>query len=188
MIIPQTITYRTVDGLELTYDLYLPQRAAKSPNGHPIVIWFHGGGLLQGSKINLPTHFKQLAEQEHDEPIAVLTPDYRLAPQVSLPDILQDIDALLAHVRSDAFSRNGIDVDRIALSGGSAGGYLALIAGLTASSTEYSEAYRGNNGKSGIKCLAPYYPITNLVDPFWTRKQSCPSWLKSPLVAVNLAC
>lgn len=176
MIQPKTTIYRTIQGLDLTYDLYLPDRPARSSSGHPLLIWFHGGGLLQGSKVNLPTHFKQLASK-NEEPIAVLTPDYRLAPQVSLPEILQDIDALFAFIRSDAFKQNGIDVDRIALSGGSAGGYLALIAGLSTCSLEFSNAY---SGTKGIKCLAPYYPITNLIDPFWTTKQSCPSWLKSP--------
>lgn len=43
--IPQpnkTIVYRVVDNLEVPFDLYLPQSANKVP----ILLWFHGGGLL----------------------------------------------------------------------------------------------------------------------------------------------
>lgn len=38
----KTITYKTVDKLEIPLDLYLPDNADKVP----VLLWFHGGGLL----------------------------------------------------------------------------------------------------------------------------------------------
>lgn len=38
----KTITYKTVGKLEIPLDLYLPQNAEKVP----VLLWFHGGGLL----------------------------------------------------------------------------------------------------------------------------------------------
>ena len=48
----QTLTYRTVRGLDIKLDLVLPRDHA-SENGKklPIVVWFHGGGLLQVSSL-----------------------------------------------------------------------------------------------------------------------------------------
>ena len=38
----QTITYKQVGKLEIPLDIYLPDKANKAP----VLLWFHGGGLL----------------------------------------------------------------------------------------------------------------------------------------------
>lgn len=38
----KTLTYKTVDKLQIPLDIYLPSHANKAP----ILLWFHGGGLL----------------------------------------------------------------------------------------------------------------------------------------------
>lgn len=38
----QTITYKSVNGLDIALDVYLPSNA----NRVPVLLWFHGGGLL----------------------------------------------------------------------------------------------------------------------------------------------
>jgi acetyl esterase/lipase len=193
-----TIVYRTMpastfDGLPLSidFDIYLPPTPPKpSSSGHPLVIWFHGGGLLQGNKENLPPHFRRLPTHAYPsgESVAVISPNYRLAPQVPILDILSDITALLEFVRvklNDKLEKGGfgghkIDTERICLSGGSAGGYLALIAGLAVPKESNLEAlggYRGELGTTtGIKCLAPFYPITDLTDRFWATKTDPVPW------------
>ena len=191
-----TIVYKTCpaatfdsEPLAIDFDLYLPPEPA-GPNGHPLVVWFHGGGLLQGNKENLPPHFRRLPSHPYAisngaEHVAVISPNYRLAPQVPILDILSDIDAVMGYTRTKLNAKlatshptHKIDVNRICLSGGSAGGYLALIAGLTVpKSIGDSEVggYRGDPGH-GIKCLAPFYPITDLADPFWTEKTDPVPW------------
>ena len=181
--------------LAIDFDLYFPSGPA-GPKGHPLVIWFHGGGLLQGNKENLPPHFRRLPSYPFTAPpsstdsaqhIAVMSPNYRLAPQVPILDILSDIDALLAFIRSKlndrlklTYSEHMIDPERICLSGGSAGGYLALIAGMqmpkSVSQVDIG-GYRGESGGGqGIRCLAPFYPITDLADLFWSTKTDPVPW------------
>lgn len=187
-----TMTYRTCpaatfdsEPLSIQFDLYLPLCPAKNI---PLVIWFHGGGLLQGNKENLPPHFRRLPQHVYDgdQRLAVISPNYRLAPQVPIIDILSDITALITFVKSRLNERLGkegkgeysIDTDRICLSGGSAGGYLALIAGLPVPNKASDETVGGYRGETGIKCIAPFYPITDLTDSFWSTETDPVPWYK----------
>ncbi|WWD17984.1 hypothetical protein CI109_102430 [Kwoniella shandongensis] len=193
-----TYVYRTLpaatfdsEPLAIDFDLYLPSAPA-GPAGHPLVIWFHGGGLLQGNKENLPPHFRRLPSftlGSGDEHVAVISPNYRLAPQVPILEILSDVTALLTYIRTklnDRLTKEGkgehkIDTGRICLSGGSAGGYLALIAGMEVPKEVKDEevgGYRGVDVNSGIKCLAPFYPITDLTDEFWATETNPVPWMK----------
>jgi len=174
--------------LDIDFDLYLPTEPA-GPSGHPLVIWFHGGGLLQGNKENLPPHFRRLPEHAYDkggrsEHVAVISPNYRLAPQVPILDIFSDVTALLEFIRTklnDRLKKQGkaehfIDPERICLSGGSAGGYLALMGGMQVPPRASDESVGGYRGEKGIKCIAPFYPITDLEDPFWSTKTNPVPW------------
>jgi len=178
--------------LDIDFDLYLPS-APCGPSGHPMVIWFHGGGLLQGNKENLPPHFRRLPEHgfARDEHVAVISPNYRLAPQVPILDILSDITALMDFVKgrlNDKLKKMGkgdhvVDVNRICLSGGSAGGYLAMIAGMGVAPRASDESVGGYRGEKGVKCIAPFYPITDLEDPFWATKTNPVPWWGKRYVA-----
>lgn len=55
--------------------------------------------------------------------------DYRLAPETQLPEIIQDIEDAFAWIRREGSQKFQIDPERIAVAGGSAGGYLTLVTG-----------------------------------------------------------
>ncbi|WVQ71055.1 hypothetical protein IAR50_000580 [Cryptococcus sp. DSM 104548] len=184
--------------LAIAFDIYLPSAPA-GPTGHPLVIWFHGGGLLQGNKENLPPHFRRLPSHVYqgedgkaDESVAVISPNYRLAPQVPIIDILSDVTSLLNFIRTklnDKLVKEGqethkVDVERICLSGGSAGGYLALMAGLQVPKEVSDEDVGGfRSGAEGIKCLAPFYPITDLTDKFWATETNPVPWMNGTSIS-----
>lgn len=102
----------------LRLDLYLP--AGGGP--HPVVTWFHGGGWAGGDKGNPYVTFL-LAHG-----IAVADVAYRLTGVAPGPANLHDCRAAIRWLRT-AGHRHGLDPDRVAVTGGSAGGHLALLCG-----------------------------------------------------------
>ena len=120
--VKKTFTYKTVDGLAIRADVYRPDDAAP----HPVVVWIHGGALIMGHRGGLPS--EQL-RRYLEAGFAVVSIDYRLAPEVKLPAILDDVRDAFRWVRERGPARFHADAGRIALVGHSAGGYLALTGG-----------------------------------------------------------
>lgn len=60
---------------------------------------------------------------------AVVSADYRLAPETKLQEILKDVSDIVKWLRENGFQEFNIDTHKIAVAGGSAGGYLALSTG-----------------------------------------------------------
>lgn len=156
---PQTVTFKTVGSLPIKLDLYLPSQPASNL---PILLWFHGGGLLQGSRARVAPHMVS-GVTKHG--YALVSADYRLAPQVTIDEILTDVQDCLIFVREKLQQHvthgTTIDASRIAVSGSSAGGYLALLAGL------YSEDVVP-------RAILPIYPITNPHGAFFANPQPIP--------------
>ncbi len=99
-------------------DIYYP---ADEPD-FITVIWFHGGGLQAGEK-SFPAELL-------NKNIAVVAPNYRLSSaRAKCPDYLEDAAAAVAWVFNH-ISRYGGSAERIYISGGSGGGYLAAMLGL----------------------------------------------------------
>jgi acetyl esterase/lipase len=87
----------------------------------PALYWVHGGGLIMGS-IEMNDEFcGRLADKLH---ITVASVEYRLAPEHPYPAPLEDCYAGLRWFHRSAGAL-GVDPDRIAIGGGSAGGGLA---------------------------------------------------------------
>jgi acetyl esterase/lipase len=168
---PKTVTYKLVGSLEIKLNLYVPSISTSSL---PILVWFHGGGLLQGSRSRVATHMVNGVSKYG---FALVSADYRLAPQVTVAEILTDVQDCLKFVydKLPKHTPTGIalDTSRIIVSGSSAGGYLSLLAGL------YS--------KVKIRAILAIYPITNPYGKFFTNPQPIPeSHIDQALVAPYL--
>lgn len=98
-------------------DLYYPKTVKKFPT----VVWFHGGGLKNGSK--------DIPEQLKEQGMAVVAVNYRLHPKVKVPVYIEDAAAAVAWTFKN-IDRYGGDPDKIIISGSSAGGYLTMMVGL----------------------------------------------------------
>ena len=117
-----TYTYKVVDGLEIEADVY----RAQGDEPRPAIIWIHGGALIMGSK-------NGISDDQLQEYLGAgftgVSIGYPLAPETKLPGIIEDLRDAYAWIRSDGPGLFGIDPDRIAVIGHSAGGYLTLMAG-----------------------------------------------------------
>ncbi len=122
----QTFTYKKAEGLEIQADVY---NAGKSGSRRPTVIWIHGGALIVGNRTGVsgPLQKRLLANDW-----TIVSIDYRLAPETKLPAILEDVQDACRWVREQGPQLFGVDPERIAITGGSAGGYLTLCAGFLA--------------------------------------------------------
>jgi acetyl esterase/lipase len=117
-----THTYKTVGGCAIQADIYRPPGSSVCP----AVLWIHGGALIMGHRKGIPA--AQL-DRYLEAGFAVVSIDYRLAPETKLPDILDDVGDAYRWLRASGPALARINPDRIAVVGRSAGGYLALTAG-----------------------------------------------------------
>ena len=92
------------------------------------VLDVHGGGFLMGG---LETDHARNVVLARELGVLVASVDYRLAPEVRYPGALEDVLCSLAWVAGHA-DELGVDPDRIALHGDSAGGGLCAAAALAA--------------------------------------------------------
>lgn len=122
----------TRDGAELHAELVVPHaRADDAPRPWPVLLYLHGGGFTIGSVATHASLCRHLAHLAH---AAVLSVDYRLAPEHKFPTAVHDAwDALQwLHAQAPAL---GLDPSRIAIGGDSAGGTLAIVSALQARDT-----------------------------------------------------
>ena len=114
------VVYRTVDGLPLALDIYLPD----SPGSHPAILFVHGGAWHTGDKRRLAPLARFLAERGY----AGFSVNYRLAPDFTFPAALEDLRCAVKWLRAHA-ADYGVDPDRIAALGTSAGAHLVALLG-----------------------------------------------------------
>jgi acetyl esterase len=94
-------------------------RGAAAPS--PVAVYCHAGAFVLG---NLDTDHRQCVELARRGQCAVVSVDYRLAPENPYPAAVDDSAAVLNWVSANA-EEWGVDASRIAVAGSSAGGALA---------------------------------------------------------------
>jgi len=130
----EDVVYAVADGFPLRYDHYRPRRATGPA---PAVVFVHGGAWVHGDPSQAAGNALHFARRG----IATISISYRLAPRHRFPAALDDVRRGLRHVRAHA-AELGVDPDRIALMGLSAGAHLAMLAHVAA----------------GLPALAPELP------------------------------
>jgi acetyl esterase/lipase len=121
-VVKKTYTYKTVDKVNVQADVLRPD----DDKVRPVLVWIHGGALIVGSRTQVPPQLRDLCR---DQGYALVSLDYRLAPEVKLPAIIEDIQDAFRWLREQGPKLLHIDTERVVVAGGSAGGYLTLMTG-----------------------------------------------------------
>lgn len=122
--LPQRV-YRSVDDVDLKLWLFEPDEEASEPR--PSAVFFFGGGWNSGTPMQFVPHAKYLASRG----MVGIVADYRVKSRHGATpyDCVDDARAAIRYLRGNAEAL-GLDPDRIAAGGGSAGGHIAAAAAL----------------------------------------------------------
>ncbi len=132
----------------LEADLFLPPI---DDIKRPAILIVHGGGWREGDRTQLRGYAILLARLG----FVTLSTSYRLSTEAVWPAQIQDVNCALRYLRASSESL-GIDPERIGISGNSAGGHLALMAG---AKNKTFEGQGGNNNEpSHVKAICAIYP------------------------------
>ena len=122
----QDFVMPTRDGYPIPARLYAPESAGHSKL--PVLLYLHGGGFTVGSLTTHDVLCRQLSRHGH---CAVVSLGYRLAPEHRFPCAVNDSWDALNWLQQNGATW-GLDTDRLAVGGDSAGGTLAAVCALMA--------------------------------------------------------
>ena len=149
----QSIVYQKANSVELRLDVITtgPHSVAR-----PVVIFFHGGGWVQGTKENHLLKLLPYLARGMDG----VNVEYRLASEAQAPAAVEDCRCALHWVAQHA-KEYGFDTTKIVVTGESAGGHLALMTGLLHASDGFDNScelppdqWAGHGGPSEVTVAA----------------------------------
>ncbi|HYR87774.1 MAG TPA: alpha/beta hydrolase [Terriglobia bacterium] len=150
----KNIVFGKAGNTDLRLDIYRPPAGTEK---RMATIHIHGGGFTAGSKDTLADRVAPFVALGY----VAIPVQYRLAGEAKWPAQIEDVKAAIRWTRANAKSL-GVDPERIAVVGYSAGGHLALFAAGTANRPEFE----GKNGtpRAGtqLAACAAYYPATEV--------------------------
>lgn len=167
----ETVEYARPEGEPLTLDVWEPP--GDSGDENPAVVMVHGGSWETGSR-----SFARRASHLADLGYAVFDIEYRLAPPPRHEDATGDVKCAVGWVRENA-ETYGVNPDRIALMGDSAGGHLALLSAYTTGDPDFRPSCGVPDG--GVDAVVALYPPTEMATlcesnrPAWYPKFGCGS-------------
>ena len=151
-VVYEQVPSRGYENVAMKMDILKPQ--SKTPL--PAIVYVTGGGFINANKDNGIQLRMHLAEAGY----VVASIEYRVAPTAAFPQPLEDVKASIRYLRANANKFN-IDPDRIGIVGGSAGGYLTAMAGVTSGTTTFD---KGENldQSSSVKAAVDLYGLSDL--------------------------
>jgi acetyl esterase/lipase len=122
-LVKTTHVFKTVGDVKVEADVYRPE----GDEARPVVVWIHGGALIVGGRAQVPKNILDLCTRER---FILVSLDYRLAPEVKLPEIAGDIQDAFRWLHERGPKLFHADTSRIVVTGGSAGGFLTMLTGV----------------------------------------------------------
>jgi acetyl esterase/lipase len=161
------VVYTKVKDWEGREDLYYNPKASKPT---PVIFNIHGGGWNHGTKES-QSGFAAFFKAGY----AVANVEYRLYPVATAPGAVEDVRRAILYVVKHAKEFN-IDPNKIVVMGASAGGHLALIAGLLQNDHTFDVEYKNVNGFT-IAAIIDKYGLADFAFPGIEKYKSEMNWL-----------
>jgi len=133
--------------LDISRPAHIPEE------GCPVLLQIHGGAWMIGDKAQQALPLMYMLASKGWICVAC---NYRLSPSVGFPTHLTDCKKALCWVREHG-SEYGMDTDFVAVTGGSAGGHLTALMGLTENRPELQEEHP--NTDTSVQAVIPFYGL-----------------------------
>jgi acetyl esterase/lipase len=152
------VPYVEHDGVKLTGDLYHPKGRDKAP----LLVAVHGGGWQVGT----PAFYRYWGPFFASNGIGLFAVRYRLSKPgtKTFPGAVYDVKAAVQFARANAGAL-GVDPDRIAMIGDSAGAHLAALTALAGDEPLFSTDYRGDPHAvtpANVKAVIGFYGVYDM--------------------------
>jgi acetyl esterase/lipase len=148
------IVYGHKDGMALTFDVIAPSQ----PNGGA-VLWLQSGGWYSGWQP--PKNLVPACTPMLDKGLTMVIVRHGSAPRFAVPDAVGDVRRCVRYVHQHA-DELGLDVKRLGVLGGSAGGHLTLMLATTGDDGDPGAQDETLRFSSRITCGVALYPPTDL--------------------------
>lgn len=154
------------DGMdEHKLDLYMPNADTdKGAGPFPTVVFVHGGGWAGGDKADINNEeiqMNQLRDVLLEHGYAIASVNYRLIPNGTFPEPMQDVAAAVRYLKKNA-GQYGLDAQRFAMLGDSAGGHLATMVGMTPDNKELQGTIGVTDADTKVDAIVDYYALYDL--------------------------
>jgi len=150
------VTYLTMGDTQLKMDIYR-RRTATTPQ--PTIIYMHGGFWVAGNKEAAILNVLPWMEMGWN----VVNVEYRLGPNTLAPGAVEDCFCALRYVAQQAMMYN-VDVNRIVVTGESAGGHLALALGILPESEGFDRECAANTPMPKVAAVINWFGIADVPD------------------------
>ena len=159
---PRVVRHRDIEyfpggGKRNCLDIYVARDGVERA---PVLLQIHGGGWTIGNK-----HEQALPLMNYMAGLGwvCVAANYRLSPANTFPDHLVDLKRAIAWIKRE-ISAYGGDPDFITATGGSAGGHLSALVGLTANDPEYQPGFE--EVETGVQAVIPFYGVYDFSNHF----------------------
>ncbi|TFW31881.1 alpha/beta hydrolase [Massilia horti] len=143
----------------LKLDMYLPA-TAQAGKAVPVVVFVHGGGWRSGFRSEFVPMAVRLAQRGY----AAVTISYRLSGEATYPAAIHDTRAAVRWVREHA-NQYHLDPQRIVLAGGSAGGQIASLAGVTGHLNQFDPGAANSAVPSSVQAIVNIDGLSDFTSP-----------------------
>jgi acetyl esterase/lipase len=161
--VERDIKYCTMDHVDLKLDVYYPHTRETQ---WPVVIYIHAGGWVAGAK-DLDSFGLVDIEAMQESGFLLVSVEYRLAPKYKFPAMIEDVKCAVRFLRAHADEYN-LDPERFGAMGGSAGGHLASLLGVTDTTAGF-DVGEYLDYSSRVQAVVSMYGPADLAPPFTRR-------------------